>query len=171
MYEGLDLGRTVNGIFLFMLCVLVLSVPLGIWKMVDIIIWLCRHISMVCNLKEYGMHISIMSIRHRNMVYEFKRPLDVLVLERKSGFIAICQELEVYELGKTFEELWENLGCTINFIYFNYAKNSTHALTEDTANWIYADSRVEGLSSGAHNLQNKLLELITLYFIDNSVVK
>lgn len=39
MYEGLGQVLKIGSLIL---CV---SVPLGIWKLVDIIIWLCHHIS------------------------------------------------------------------------------------------------------------------------------
>jgi len=43
MYDGIGDALT---IMFVMLCI---SVPLGIWKMIDIIIWLCRHVSVNFN--------------------------------------------------------------------------------------------------------------------------
>ena len=38
MFEGL--GAVIDGMFI----VLVISVPLGIWKLVDIVIWIAHHV-------------------------------------------------------------------------------------------------------------------------------
>lgn len=32
-------------LFMIMLIILCISVPLGLWKLIEIIIWICKHIS------------------------------------------------------------------------------------------------------------------------------
>lgn len=43
MFDGI--GSLINGLFI----ISVISVPLAIWKAVEIIIWLYHHISISCN--------------------------------------------------------------------------------------------------------------------------
>ena len=38
MFDGM--GRIIDGMFV----ALAICVPLGIWKMIDIVIWVCRHL-------------------------------------------------------------------------------------------------------------------------------
>ena len=45
MFEGL--GKMINA--LFVLCCI--FVPLGLWKLVEIIIWVCHHVKISGNLK------------------------------------------------------------------------------------------------------------------------
>ena len=47
MYECVAKGivDVITGMFI-LLCI---TVPLGIWKLIDIIIWLCHHVNVVVN--------------------------------------------------------------------------------------------------------------------------
>jgi hypothetical protein len=42
MFE--ELGRTINALFIFCAISLVIFVPLGLCKLIEIIIWLCHHV-------------------------------------------------------------------------------------------------------------------------------
>lgn len=38
------IGPAVDALFKAVLIILIIFVPLGLWKLVDIIIWLCTHV-------------------------------------------------------------------------------------------------------------------------------
>lgn len=42
---GSDLGRMVDNLVMSMFAVVAVSVPLAIWKIVDIIVWIIQHIN------------------------------------------------------------------------------------------------------------------------------
>lgn len=43
MYEGI--GKAFDALFRLMSVVIIISVPLAIWKVIDIIVWICKHIT------------------------------------------------------------------------------------------------------------------------------
>ncbi len=47
MYEGIGKGLSELFITMFILCCV--TVPLGIWKIVDIVIWIIKHVNVSLN--------------------------------------------------------------------------------------------------------------------------
>jgi hypothetical protein len=44
-----DIGRAFSGMIAGMTVIIVLSAPLAVWKLVEIVIWLFKHISVTIN--------------------------------------------------------------------------------------------------------------------------
>ena len=40
-----DLGRAVGNLAAFAMLAAIIAIPLALWKLIEIIIWLCKHIS------------------------------------------------------------------------------------------------------------------------------
>lgn len=48
MFDGLADGYKAMSVLLYAACVaLVIFVPLGLWKLIEILIWICRHVRWV----------------------------------------------------------------------------------------------------------------------------
>jgi len=42
MFE--EIGRTINNLFMTMFILLIIFLPLGIWKLIELILWFINHI-------------------------------------------------------------------------------------------------------------------------------
>lgn len=91
------------------------------------------------------MKITLFAVRHKNRVFEFKKPITVKISKENGLWYLDYQSLEWFEFDKNKSELIPCFADSINFLWTAYAT------CEDSK-----------LDKGARQLKYKLLKLITV---------